>query len=93
METVAQNVWTKSKLLIKGGIIGFIILLLQIPTHYVKGLIEERENWQKQAATEVNSKWAGRQNILGPILVVPFWQPVGYATSAQKSKKPCLLSS
>ena len=42
METVVQNVWTKSKLLIKSIIIGFIILILQIPTYYVKNLIEER---------------------------------------------------
>ena len=56
METVAQSVWTKSKLLIKSLIIGLIILILQIPTYYVKELIAERETRQKEAIAEVSSK-------------------------------------
>ena len=63
METVVQRIWTKSKLLIKGFIIALLVLLLQIPAYYVKNLIEEREGRQKEAITEVSSKWAGRQNI------------------------------
>lgn len=74
METVAQNVWTKSKLLIKAGIVGAILLLLQIPTYFVQNLIVEREARQKQAIAEVSGKWAGRQNITGPVLVVPYRQ-------------------
>lgn len=89
METVAQNVWTKSKLLIKSGIIALIILLLQIPTYYVKDLIEERESRQKEAITEVSSKWAGRQNIMGPVLVVPYWQTVS-TTDTQRNKTKSL---
>ena len=74
METLIQNVWTKSKLLIKGFIIAVLVLLLQIPAYYVKELIAERENRQKEAITEVSSKWAGKQNISGPVLVLPHWQ-------------------
>lgn len=74
--TLAQNVWTKSKLLIKAGIIAAIILLLQIPTYSVQNLIEEREARQKEALVEVSSKWASRQNIIGPVLVVPYWQTI-----------------
>lgn len=76
METIVETVWTRSKLLIKTGIIGLIILILQIPTYYVKNLIEEREARQKEAIIEVSSKWAGRQNIIGPVLVIPYWQTV-----------------
>ena len=85
METVAQSVWTKSKLLIKSGIIGLIILILQIPTYYVKDLIEERESRQKEAIAEISSKWAGRQNIIAPVLVVPYWQTVS-ATDTQRNR-------
>ncbi|RYF87224.1 MAG: hypothetical protein EON98_01235 [Chitinophagaceae bacterium] len=53
METVAQSVWTKSKLLIKSGIIVLILLVLQIPAYYVQNLIEERESRQKQAIAEI----------------------------------------
>jgi inner membrane protein len=73
METIAQSVWTKSKLLIKGLIIAGMALLLQIPAYYVRNLVEEREQTQKAAINEVSSKWAGKQNISGPVVVVPYW--------------------
>ncbi|MBO9683724.1 MAG: cell envelope integrity protein CreD [Flavisolibacter sp.] len=72
METVVQNVWTKTKVLVKALIIGGIVLILQIPTFYVTDLIKEREQRQKEAIVEVSSKWAGRQNIAGPVLVIPY---------------------
>jgi inner membrane protein len=55
-------------------IIGVIILILQIPAYYVRQLIEERETTQQKAIAEVNSKWAGRQNVAGPLLVIPYWE-------------------
>ena len=84
--TVLQSVWTKSKLLIKCGIIGIILLILQIPTFYVNDLIKEREGRQKEAIAEVSSKWAGRQNIVGPILMVPYWQTEGDSAQGKKEK-------
>jgi inner membrane protein len=74
METVAQNVWTKTKILIKAVIIGGIVLILQIPTWYVRNLIDEREQRQKEAIAEVSSKWAKKQTIAGPVLIIPYWQ-------------------
>src|ERR1700741_3405981 len=83
METLIQRVWTKSKLLIKGFVITVIILLLQIPAFYVKNLIEEREQRQKEAITEVSSKWASTQNIAGPVVALPFIE-----NATDTSKKP-----
>ncbi|MDB5196387.1 MAG: creD [Flaviaesturariibacter sp.] len=74
METATQNLWSKSKVLIKGFVIGFLVLLLLIPTFYVQNLIEEREQRQKEAIAEVSSKWAGRQTVTGPMIGIPFWQ-------------------
>ena len=74
MENVIQNFWTKSKLLIKALIIAFIVLILQIPTFYVKELIQEREERQRQAIAEVSSRWAGSQTVTGPVIVIPFWK-------------------
>lgn len=76
METVATNVWQKSKLLIKGLLIGGLVLLLLIPAYFVQNVITEREARQKEAFTEVSSKWAGRQNITGPVLVLPYNETV-----------------
>lgn len=83
MSTIVTEVWSKSKWLIKGGIIVFLVLLLMIPTHYVQQLIYEREARQKEAIAEISSKWAGRQTLTGPIVVLPFWQTDG-DSSAKK---------
>ena len=83
MENVVQNIWTNSKLLIKAGIITAIVLLLQIPVFYVQNLISEREARQKEAIAEVSSKWAGRQAITGPVLVIPYWQTANNGDSSQ----------
>jgi inner membrane protein len=82
METIVQNVWTKSKLLIKALIIGVLALLLLIPTFYVQELIREREDRQKDAIAEVSSKWAAQQTITGPVVVLPFWQEVSETNKA-----------
>jgi inner membrane protein len=72
METAIEKVWSKSKILIKALIIGGLILVLLIPTFFVQNLIEERERRQKDAIEEVSSKWAGKQNLAGPIIVLPY---------------------
>lgn len=74
MENVAQNLWSKTKVLVKAIIIGIIVLILQIPTWSITELIREREGRQKEAIAEVSGKWAGSQNITGPILVLPYWE-------------------
>ena len=43
METIVQNTWQKSKLIIKGLIIGALALLLLIPASFVQNLLQERE--------------------------------------------------
>jgi len=87
METVVQSAWTKSKLLVKTGIIAFILLLLQIPTYYVEQLIAEREGRQKDAIAEVSSKWAGRQNIIWPMLIIPYVKKSTDSSSQTKLEK------
>jgi inner membrane protein len=72
METIATNIWQKSKLLIKPLLIGILVLILLIPAYFVQSLISEREQRQKEAVSEVSSKWAGKQNITGPLLVIPY---------------------
>jgi len=86
METVIQNVWTKTKVLIKALIIGGIVLILQIPTFYVQDLIKEREQRQKEAIAEVSGKWATKQNIVRPVLVLPYWQQNADSTNKNVSK-------
>lgn len=86
METTIQNVWTKSKVLIKGLIIAFLVLLLIIPTFFVQELIREREQRQKEAVVEVSNKWAGAQVVTGPMIVLPYWQTDGDTTIKKNQK-------
>jgi inner membrane protein len=53
-------------------IVGFLVLLLQIPTLMMYGLIQERQNIRQQAITEVTGKWGNAQIVAGPRLMVPY---------------------
>jgi inner membrane protein len=57
---------------IKAVIIGFLVLLLLIPTSMIMGLIRERERSQDEATSEISSKWGDAQVVTGPVLVVPY---------------------
>lgn len=70
--TFLNNAWQKSKLVIKGLVIGILALLLLIPAGFVQNLIAERQDRQQEAFAEVSSKWADKQNITGPILIIPY---------------------
>ncbi|OLY93766.1 inner membrane protein [Cnuella takakiae] len=71
-ETTTENIWQKSKLLVKGVMILVLVLVLLVPTVFIANLIEEREARQEEAVKEVSAKWAGRQNLAGPVLVLPY---------------------
>lgn len=73
LQNTISTAWNKSKWIVKGGIIGLMALLMMIPMLYVKNLIVEREERQKQVTREITSKWAGKQNIVGPVIGIPYW--------------------
>jgi inner membrane protein len=50
----------------------FLILLLQIPTAMLQGLIYERQGVRQEAITDVTSKWGKQQTLIGPRLIVPY---------------------
>jgi inner membrane protein len=60
--------------LIKGFFIGFLILLLLIPTFMIESLIREREGRKSEAIREVSAKWGNSQQFIGPILRIPYFQ-------------------
>lgn len=53
-------------------LIGFLILLLQIPIVKIRGVIRERQQTREQAVEEVTAKWGKSQSIIGPTLMVPY---------------------
>jgi inner membrane protein len=64
----------KNGYLFKAAIILLLVLLMQIPTGMISGLISEREHRQRQAAVDVSAKWGLEQVVSGPILTVPYYQ-------------------
>src|SRR5688572_11789459 len=68
----AGSLFEKGKLFLKAVIIFVMAFFLWIPTHIIREVIKERESRQKEAIEEVSSKWAGRQTVTGPILLIPY---------------------
>jgi inner membrane protein len=58
--------------IVRLSILGFIALILLIPVSMIRGLVSEREQRQKEASTEVTSKWGRNQTLTGPALVLPY---------------------
>jgi inner membrane protein len=53
-------------------LIGFLLMLLQVPIAMIQGLIWERQRTDREATEEVAGKWGREQAVVGPMLVVPF---------------------
>ena len=54
------------------GVIGVLVLVLLIPLSRVKELVSERLHRADGAKKEIASIWGGRQEIGGPVIVVPY---------------------
>jgi inner membrane protein len=56
----------------KVGGIALLALLLLIPLSFVEDLMRERMERRNGAVTEITATWGDSQEVLGPILMVPF---------------------
>lgn len=65
------NEWARSSVSLKLVIIGFLILMLLIPTTMLDGLIYERQSLRDSAQREVAAKWGMEQAVGGPVISVP----------------------
>ncbi|MBT1703978.1 cell envelope integrity protein CreD [Chryseosolibacter indicus] len=66
------NAWIQESIMIKLVSIGFLVIILLIPSAWIQDLIMERQQRADEAMTEVASKWSGSQTVSGPVLVIPF---------------------
>jgi inner membrane protein len=67
-----MHILDKNRLLIKGLLIGGLILLMLIPAAIINQRVIERKARQSEVIAEVSSSWAGAQTVGGPVLVVPY---------------------
>ncbi len=66
------NAWARKSVTLKLISIGFLILILLIPSAMLTSLIDERENTRDAAVREVSDKWGAGQTVGGPVLTVPY---------------------
>jgi inner membrane protein len=52
--------------------VGALILLMLIPLLMIEGVLSDRLARRNEAVTDITSSWGRDQNIIGPILVVPY---------------------
>jgi inner membrane protein len=58
-------------------VIGFLILLLQIPTLMLFGLVNDRQKVRQAAVEDISSKWGKQQMVVGPRLLIPYVKRTG----------------
>ena len=67
------NNWSRNSVTLKLLVIGFLILVLLIPSSMVSSLVNEREGLRDGATSEVSSKWGAAQTLGGPVISVPYY--------------------
>lgn len=60
-----------SSVTVKLILLGGLVLVLWVPTGWIYLLVEERADARDAARAEVGATWGGRQQVVGPLLVVP----------------------
>jgi inner membrane protein len=66
------NRWIRESIMIKLFSIGFLILILLIPSAWISSIMVERQERAEQVIDEVADKWSSNQMVSGPILVIPY---------------------
>jgi inner membrane protein len=66
------NEWMRTSILLKLITIGFITLIMMIPTSMIMSLIRDRQNLRDNVTAEVSSKWGQSQVVFGPVISIPF---------------------
>jgi inner membrane protein len=72
MDNMLTTFWNRNRIILKTLLIGFLILLLLIPSFFIQELVSERQQRQKDAVDEISAKWAGPQTITGPVIAIPY---------------------
>jgi inner membrane protein len=72
--TGSTSLLDKGKLFIKAIIIFVMALGLWVPTYFIMGMVKERKDRQEEAVADISNKWAGKQTVTGPLLMIPYFE-------------------
>ena len=81
------NQWLKQSLLMKLLSIGFLVVILMIPTILIRELINERQGRQSEAIAEVSRSWGPEQTVIGPVLTIPYTEWAEFADGKRTTVK------
>ena len=87
MDTWNNTFWNRNKIILKSFLIGFLGLVLLIPTLFIQELVSERQQRQHEAVEEIGSKWAGSQTVTGPVIGIPYKEMVTEDNKTHEVKK------
>lgn len=59
-------------LILKLGAIFGVVLVLMFVLSMIRGVITERKNWRDEATRNISQSYAGKQTLIGPVLVIPY---------------------
>ncbi len=71
-----MSTWLRESVMIKLFVIGFLALVLLIPSSMINNLITERAERQGEVDREIAQIWADSQLVEPPILVIPYRKTV-----------------
>lgn len=93
MNSVGQafRFWCANSTFLRVLIIGFVVLLLQIPISMINDQISDRQWTQRYAIDDVTSKWGAEQSIQGPRLVIPYYEVSKWKNKEGELKQSRLL--
>jgi inner membrane protein len=52
--------------------VGALVLVLLIPLIMITGVLSDRLSRRNEAVADITSSWGREQNVIGPVLGVPF---------------------
>jgi len=52
--------------------VGALVLVLLIPLVMITGVLSDRLSRRNEAVADITSSWGGEQNVIGPVLGIPF---------------------
>jgi len=76
--------WFRESITVKLAFIGFLILVLLIPSSLIDDLIRERAGRQDEMAKSIADTWSGSQMVKGPVLVIPYRKTVKFFDNDKK---------
>lgn len=74
-----------SKLLFKILALGGLLLALLVPLLLIQNMVDDRERYASDVEEEIATKWGGKQDLLTPMLCIPYRLP--QANNAPNAKE------